>query len=137
PTSATAAGFHQYDAQLEDYSKVAIQQQVPVLKSFKQQFERVDAARLSPEVAVDRELVLGDINSRLLEIENIRQWETNPDHYSSGITNSIFLVMARSFAPPEQRLKSVIAREMQIPKVFDEARKNLKNPPLLYVNVAL
>jgi hypothetical protein len=58
---------------LEDYSKVAIQQQVAVLKGFKQQFERVDAAGLSPEVAVDRELVLGDINSRLLEIENIRR----------------------------------------------------------------
>jgi len=137
PTAATAAGFHQYDSQLEDYSKAALQQQVPVLKSFKQQFERVDTAGLSPEIAIDRELVLGDINSRLLEIENIRQWEHNPDQYSSGVTNSIFVIMARSFAPAEQRLKSVIAREKQIPKVFDEARRNLKNPPLVYVNVAL
>jgi uncharacterized protein (DUF885 family) len=137
PTSATAAGFHQYDTQLEDYSKAAIQQEVAALKSFKKQFEGVDAAGLSPDIAIDHELVLGDINSRLLEIENIRQWETNPDQYSSGVTNSIFVIMARSFAPAEQRLKSVIARERQIPKVFDEARKNLKNPPLVYVNVAL
>jgi uncharacterized protein DUF885 len=137
PSSGTAAGFHQYDNQLEDYSRATIQKQVAVLKNFKQQVEQIHAADLSPEVAVDRELVLGDINGRLLELGNIRQWEKNPDRYSSGVTNSIFLIMARTFAPPEQRLKSVIAREKQIPGVFAVARQNLKNPPLIYVNVAL
>ncbi len=70
-------------------------------------------------------------------LEQIRPWEKNPDVYSSGITNSIFVIMARTFAPPEERLKSVIAREKQIPAVFQAARQNLKNPPPVYVDVAL
>src|SRR5262249_24236712 len=53
------------------------------------------------------------------------------------VTNSIFVIMARTFAPPDERLKSVIAREKQIPVVFQAARQNLKNPPPIYVDIAL
>jgi hypothetical protein len=81
--------------------------------------------------------VLNDIKARLLSLENIRSWEKNPDIYSSGVTNSIFVIMARTFAPPAERLKSVIAREKQVPAVFQAARQNLKNPPPIYVDVAL
>jgi uncharacterized protein (DUF885 family) len=45
--------------------------------------------------------------------------------------------MARTFAPPADRLKSVIAREKQAPAVFQAARQNLKNPPPIYVDVSL
>lgn len=142
PSAGTAAGFHQYDNQLEDYSRASLNQQIALLKKFKAEF----AGRFSTGQAglhpgdpawVDLNLVRGDINSRLLALENIRQWEKNPDVYSSGVTNSIFIIMARTFAPPEQRLKSVIAREKEIPAVFQAARQNLKNPPPIYVDVAL
>jgi uncharacterized protein (DUF885 family) len=142
PTSGTAAGFHQYDTHLEDYSRASLDQQIALLKKFKVEFtSRVSTGqtglKAGDEAWVDLNLVLGDIHSRLLELENIRQWEKNPDVYSSGITNSIFVIMARTFAPPEERLRSVIAREKQVPAVFRAARQNLKNPPPIYVDVAL
>ena len=137
PTAGTAAGFHQYDTRLEDYSRKAIDSQIGALKQFKAQFENVKTITGSQEEQSDRDLVLADINSRLLALENIRQWETNPDVYSSGITNSAFLIMSRKFASPDERLKSLIAREKQMPAVFDAARQNLKNPPRIYSEVAL
>lgn len=139
PTAGTQAGFHQYDNQLEDYSRSSIDQQIAVLKKFKEEYSRgyTQFGGDAYQVWIDRTLVQNDINSRLLTLENIRPWEKNPDQYSSGITNSIFVIMARTFAPPEQRLKSLIAREKQIPAVFAAARQNLKNPPLIYVEVAL
>jgi uncharacterized protein (DUF885 family) len=141
PSQATQAGFHQYDGQLEDYSRAAIEKQIATLKRFKAEFAKRTAST-APNGAgvaewIDGNLILNDIHSTLLSLENIRGWEKNPDRYSSGITNSIFVVMARTFAPPEQRLKSVIAREKQIPAVFQAARQNLKNPPPIYVEVAL
>src|SRR6185295_4966957 len=57
--------------------------------------------------------------------------------YSSGITNSAFVIMSRKFAPEPDRLQSLIARERQMPKVFDDARTNLKNPPKVYTEVAI
>jgi uncharacterized protein (DUF885 family) len=140
PTQGTAAGFHQYDSQLEDYSRHAIDNQVAVLKKFQQEFSG-GYTHIGPgdsmATEIDHTLVLNDINARLLTLENIRPWEKNPDLYSSGITNSIFVIMARTFAPPAERLKSVIAREKQVPAVFQAARQNLKNPPPIYVDVAL
>jgi uncharacterized protein (DUF885 family) len=137
PSQGTAAGFHQYDSQLEDYSKTALDQQITTLKNFQKVIAKIDPLQLSAPTRVDLTLVLNDINARLLSLENIRPWEKNPDIYSSGITNSIFVIMARTFAPPADRLKSVIAREKQVPAVFQAARQNLKNPPLIYVDVAL
>jgi uncharacterized protein (DUF885 family) len=137
PTQGTAAGFHQYDNQLEDYSRASIDKQVSTLKDFQKLVGKIDLQQLSVAQRVDQWLLLNDINARLLTLENIRPWEKNPDLYSSSITNSIFGIMARTFAPPAQRLKSVIAREKQIPAVFQAARQNLKNPPPIYVDVAL
>jgi uncharacterized protein (DUF885 family) len=67
----------------------------------------------------------------------IRGWEKNPDTYSSGITNSAFVIMERPYAPANVRLRSLVEREKQMPRVFDEARKNLKNPPKIFTQIAL
>lgn len=135
PTSGTAAGFHQYDRLLEDYSKAAVEERQVVLHRAEKQFSAL--AVKSPEEQGDRELILNDIHATLLELEQIRGWEKNPDRYSGGITNSIFVLMSRTFAPPEERLQSVIARELQMPAVFEAARANLKNPPRIYTSIAI
>jgi uncharacterized protein (DUF885 family) len=136
PTQGTQAGFHQYDNQLEDYSRATIDQQIAVLKKFRGEFARVSVPA-NPDQATDYHLVVNDINSRLLTLETIRPWEKNPDQYSSGITGSIFTIMSRNYAPADQRLKSVIARERQAPAVLQAARQNLKNPPPIFVDIAL
>ena len=130
PTTGTSAGFHQYDSQLEDYSKNAIGERTAVLRRFESQFEK-------QATSADRDLVLGWIRASLLELENIRGWEKNPDNYSSGVTASVYTIMSRNFAPQEERLKSVIAREKQMGAVFAAARENLKNPPKIYTEVAV
>jgi len=137
PTQGTAAGFHQYDAQFEDLSLAAIAAQIRSLRRFLAEFERFPAAGLAPEQAADRELVMASIQAQLLELETIRSWEKNPDGYSSGITNSGFVIMSRSFAPPEERLKSLIARERLMKTALGQARSNLRNPPRIYTEVAL
>jgi hypothetical protein len=38
PSQGTAAGFHQYDDQLEDYSHASVERQVALLKKFKPEF---------------------------------------------------------------------------------------------------
>jgi uncharacterized protein (DUF885 family) len=45
--------------------------------------------------------------------------------------------MERPFAPPDARLKSLVEREKLMPQVLLEARKNLKNPPKIYTEIAL
>jgi len=137
PTQGTAAGFHQYDTKLEDYSKKSVDAEIAFWREYRDRFAKVDGGSLTKEAQGDLALVSSTIDAALLELETIRMWERNPDRYSSGITNSIFLIMSRNFASQDERLKSVIARERQIPAVFQAARQNLKNVPKIYVEVAL
>ncbi|HXW17742.1 MAG TPA: DUF885 domain-containing protein [Candidatus Acidoferrales bacterium] len=137
PTAGTYEGFHQYDTQLEDYSRAGVDKQTLALHDFEKRFEGVDPRTLDATQAADRELVLSNIRASLLSLETIRDWEKNPDNYSSGIADSAFTIMSRRFAPPDDRLRSLTAREKQMPAVFDAAHQNLKNPPRVYTEVAL
>ncbi|MCU1318834.1 MAG: hypothetical protein JWP98_352 [Edaphobacter sp.] len=137
PTSGTQAGLHQYDTQLEDYSAANIQRQIAALHIYEKKLTAIDPSALDASVAGDYQILLNSIHSQLLSLEVIRNWEKNPDNYSSGITNSIFVLMERPFAPVNTRLRSAIEREKLIPQVFSEARKNLKNPPRIFTEIAL
>jgi uncharacterized protein (DUF885 family) len=130
PTSATAAGIHKYDDQLEDYSAAGVKKRIAILKKFEAEFAKLAA---SP----DRDLVLSSIRANLLELETVRMWAKNPDLYSSGLSNSAFVIMSRTFAPPEAGLKALIARERLMPNVLADARANVKRPPRIYLDVAI
>jgi len=137
PTSGTANGLHQYDDKLEDYSAASIERQIAALHLYEKKVEAVDPSALDASVAADREILLNSIRSTLLTLELIRPWEKNPDLYSSGITNSVFVIMERPYASVDTRLRAAVEREKLMPQVLLEARKNLKNPPKIYTEIAL
>lgn len=137
PSAATAAGVHTYDAQLEDFSRAGIAKQIAILQKFEQRTEAFDPKSLSSMDSADREMLLGAIRGSLLSLETIRTWEKDPDTYSSGAANSVYVIMNRRFAPPDERLRSVVAREKQFPRFFADARANLKNVPKVYAEIAL
>ncbi len=131
PSSATAAGFHgAYDSQMEDVSAASFQKRIDLSKSFLPQFENLPA---SP----DRDLMISHLHADIVNLQDIRQQETNPDFYSSSATASIFGLISRNFASAEERLRDVIARERTIPAMFNEAKRNLKNCPKIYTEVAI
>src|ERR1700761_8395920 len=137
PTNGTADGLHQYDTQLEDYSAANIQKQIAALHTYEKKVEAIDPSSLDASIAGDRSILLNSIRSTLLTLEVIRPWEKNPDSSSPGITASAFVIMERPYAPADTRLKSLVEREKQMPQALLEARKNLKNPPHIYTEIAL
>jgi len=139
PTGGTLVGYHQYDAQLEDMSRKNIDAEIAALKVFEKRVEAIhgDAAALDETTRGDRAMVLSNIRSSLLTLEVIRPWEKNADNYSSLCANGAFSLMERKFASPDERLKSLIAREKQMPALLADARVNLKNPPHVYTEIAI
>ena len=138
PTQGTMAGYHQFDAQLEDYSRKSIDAEIATLKEFEKRvvaIHPVSDAEFVPRS--DREIVLSNIHSRLLTLETIRPWEKNADNYSSACANGAFTLMERKFASPDDRLRSLVSREKQMPALLAAARVNLKNPPRVYTEIAI
>jgi uncharacterized protein (DUF885 family) len=45
--------------------------------------------------------------------------------------------MERKFASPDERLRSLVARERKMPALLADARVNLKNPPRIFTEIAI
>lgn len=139
PSAGTVAGFHQYDDQLEDYSRKNVDAEIAALKSFETRFEAIHPSDAAADFVprTDREIVIANIRSELLTLETIRFWEKDADNYSSACANGAFVLMERKFASPDDRLRSLVARETQMPALLAAARVNLKNPPHIYTEIAI
>jgi uncharacterized protein (DUF885 family) len=137
PSEATTAGFHQYDSDFEDYSRKGVDAKIAFAKNYLAQLTSFDGSALTLEERQDYALLTNDLKGILLELEDIRSWEKDPDNYSSGLTSSAFGIMSRTFAPPDVRLRSLIEREKKMPAALAAAHENLKNPPRIYTEIAI
>ncbi len=137
PTAGTQAGFHQYDGKLEDFSRGNIDAEIAGLNKFQKQFGAIPPSQLSPESAGDLEVLAAAVQARLLELQTIQMWRKDPDVYIGDPSYGVFMIMRRNFAPAAERLRSVVARERQIPQMLEDARLNISNPPRIYTQVAL
>jgi uncharacterized protein (DUF885 family) len=137
PTLATFLGIHKYNDKLQDPSRQAVMDEAAAARQFRDRAAAIDAATLTPANQLDREQLLHAIDSRLLTLEVVRPWARDPDTYSSGLTNTAYIMIKRAFAPPDERLRQLIAREKAMPATLAEARKNLENPPRIYTEIAI
>ncbi|MFL6281560.1 MAG: DUF885 family protein [Pyrinomonadaceae bacterium] len=137
PSEATAAGLHEFDSKLEERSPDAVAAESRRLKSTLAELARVPEWRLSPEARYDFLVLQSHARARLLELEDVRMWRRDPGLYVCLASSAIDNILKRAYAPVEQRLPAVLARERQIPRLLDEARANLDNPPRIYTETAL
>jgi len=137
PSQATNAGIHKYDSQLEDFSLAAHQNNRRRLLEYLAAFQAINPRALSQNGRDDREIMIATIHSSLLEEDRVQMWRKNPDNYSAAVTGTIFSIVKRNFAPTEERLRSVIEREKQIPLALSQAREVLRNPPKIYTDIAI
>ncbi len=124
PIQATFSGVHTYDAQMGDFSAAAVQKSLDNDRAYLAKLAAIDKPKLSPEVAIDYQILQNSLNDQLLLNGTLQQWKHNPDNYSQAATGSIFALIARDFAPLATRAKLVIAREKQIPALLADGRKN-------------
>src|SRR5262245_39139136 len=137
PSVATDLGIHTYDRNFEDLSQAAVADESKALAEFRSRIAAIDANTLSPDAQLDREQMLHAFDAALLGNDVIRQWAKNPDYYSTAVTNGAYVIMKRDYKPAADRLGALIDREAKMPAALAEARKNLKNPPRIYTQIAL
>src|SRR5437879_8086957 len=90
PSGATDLGVHKYDDHIEDYSSAGIGAASTAMKGFRTRLAAVDTASLSVANKADRDLLIGSMDAGILANDVIKQWTSNPDNYSSGITNAAY-----------------------------------------------
>lgn len=137
PSHATRQGLHQYDNHLGHYRRDEIEETLRSMKAIQREVSQINPAKMDHAHSLDHPVLSTRINREIYWIESWRHWEHNPLFYKDAITEGIFNIVSRDFASLEERLKSVISREKDIPAVLGAARDNLKNPPPEYTEQAI
>jgi len=135
PESATLLGDHRYDAMLTDRSAAAIAAQAAMSRNYLAKLGAIDPKTLSQTNAIDYEILKTNLDRSIFEAEELKEHEWNPIYYNMG--SAIYSLIARDFAPLDQRLASVKGRLEAIPTVIAAARANLKNPPEIHTKTAI
>ena len=137
PSSATAAGVHQRDGELEDFSRPRLDARVAALKRSLARLSSFDRSALSFDDRIDARILESEIRGRLLGLEVVRSWERNPMAYAGVPGNAIDGLMKREFAPAAERLRSAISRLEQVPRLYAAGRENLTDPPREFTDLAI
>ncbi len=139
PVDATYFGIHEQDSNLPPVTPDSVKEELERLKAYSKRFQNVDFKSLSRDNKIDWNLIVSNIEARILDLDEVEEWRRNPDYYSTQANLSVFTLIQREFAPKEERLKSVIARQKQIPLYLENARSNLDMNlvPPVFVDIAL
>jgi uncharacterized protein (DUF885 family) len=137
PPSATRAGVHTFDGTLGDPSPAAIAATTERLRGLDADLDALDPFALGFERRIDRELLLHRIRADVLDLQTWRAWERDPNFYLERVTEGVFTLLSREFAPPSARAASLVSRSKEVPGILATARRNLKNPPKVWTEVAI
>lgn len=135
PEWATLLGDHRFDDRLGDYSKAGIADSLAMEKRYLARLDALDPARLSTVNATDYAILRSRIEESIFSAEVLREFEWNPLLYNVG--GSIYGLLARDFAPEQERLRNLSQRLHSIPTVLAAARQNLVNPPRVHTETAI
>lgn len=132
PGHALFSGLHDHDLRLEDLSRESIEAYCLELDRTR---ERAAALELSdPGDEAERKGLLAMIDGTLFDYRRIRAWERDPYSYGEVLSSQLNLIVIFDYAPLEERLTSVIAKELQVPRFLETAKKNLKPTAPILVN---
>jgi uncharacterized protein (DUF885 family) len=137
PVTATAEGEHRHDGRIDDLGVDARSAELESLKGYLSRLEAIGHEQLSNDNSIDAAILRNRIDRMIFSLEKTMDWKRNPLLYTRLLGNSIYLLIARDFAPLEVRLRSAESRLREFPRVVEQAIANLDNPPAVHTETAI
>jgi uncharacterized protein (DUF885 family) len=137
PTLAVASGLHAWNGRLEDYSPEAIASEINSIKALQGRLEKVPRLELTFSDLVDYQIIASNMKSRLLELEQIKSYERNPQIYSDAISNGLLQILMFDYAPLDSRLRHVVSKQKQVPRFLESAYANLARVPAVFLKTGI
>ncbi|HLL66185.1 MAG TPA: DUF885 domain-containing protein [Micromonosporaceae bacterium] len=137
-TSPALAGFvgdHRFDDRMPDLSPDGVAADVAMLRDADSALSAVDPDALVGEDRVDHEMLQSLVERALFELTEVREHEWNPLEHNPGTL--LYNLIARPYAPAEQRLTALAVRLAAIPDLLATARTVLTDCPLVHLETAI
>jgi uncharacterized protein (DUF885 family) len=126
PVNATVIGDHSADDQLDDVSAAARERRLQKYRDYLAKLAAIDMDALSRANQVDAGMLRNELESSAWSLETLQEWAWNPLYYVNISGGAVYGLLARDFAPVEQRLASAAARLEQMPRFLAQARESLQ-----------
>jgi uncharacterized protein (DUF885 family) len=137
PEQATELGDHRFDGALTDYSADARSRYLATQKDFRDKLKTIDESQLTGANSIDFRILKENIAYEIFRGEELKEPEWNPLVYMQSLANSLYLLVARDFAPAEKRIPSLRQRMEKIPGVIAQAKANLQHSPRIHTETAI
>lgn len=125
PVEATRLGNHAYDGNLPEISASARAVQRRTNQGFLAALKTIDTAQLTSDNQVDYALLKNALEYSLWQDETEQQWAWNPQYYNDIVSNSLYSLVARDFAPWPQRFAHIVERMEKLPAFLAESRAQI------------
>lgn len=135
PVEATWLGDHRFDDRLPDLTDEGVEESLHTLDHALSAVDQVDDVALGTQSAVDLEILRARLTADRFALETVREHTWNPLVANPG--TAIDLLLARDFAPLEERLASVVGRLRGVPESLEVARETLGDMPRVHVETAI
>src|SRR5947199_6947204 len=137
PEEATELGDHRFDGRLTDYSPEARAKELATQKEFSYKLNAFDGSQVTCANKEDFRILKENIDYKIFQAEELKEPDWNPLVYNQSLANSLYLLVARDFAPPEKRIPNLRQRMEGIPRVIAQAKANLRHPPHVHTETAI
>ncbi len=132
PYFAVQSGRHEFDGQMPDWSRTALEADVAATRALLAELEKFDAAALAAPRRFEREYLRWVMEQQIFWQGSAAQPYTNPAWYIDRLDPSMYLT--REYAPLPQRLTGFLGYARAIPKLVADIRANLRAPlPKAYI----
>ena len=139
PELATYYGVHRYDSKLTNFSGSNISRIIGKLELYKKTFMAFAREFKKWPLAdqVDYRYLLSEIESYLLNWEEIKDWQKSPTLYLETPLMGIFLLFIRNHRSAKVVYKNVTSRLSHFHSVLSQGKRNLSRPSRIQVEVGL
>ncbi len=146
PVMATILGVHKYDDKLDKTDLKSQKQYLKKTKEYLKKLKKFDSSiqrgkvKLNKNEEIDLKILRNSLEVEIAEQEKISWLNRSALIYPQTALRGCYFLIMRDFAPLPRRMKSVLARLKQIPRLLNEGKDNLrtgKNIPMIWTQIAI
>jgi hypothetical protein len=126
PYFAVQAGRHEYDGQMPDWSRAALDADVADLRRLQTELAKFDPATLTAAQRLEHEHLQWVIDTQIFWVTSAESPYLNPAWYIDKLDPSMYLT--REYAPLPKRLEGFLGYARALPGLAANIRANLRTP---------
>jgi uncharacterized protein (DUF885 family) len=135
PGYGIGVGYYKYADRLIVPDAKAQTEELAFIKKWQTRLHGIDRQTLNDSHRADWALLDNDFAARRWELEQARSWEWDPSNYN--VAEPFARILTTEYAPPDQRLRTVLKRLVNVPAYYAAAKQNIKNPTREHTQLAI